>query len=81
MACLSSCDDIESSLLRDSCLVTPVPMLDCLRRRTFDRGLSTVEADDPDTRDGVLVDCGTSSFGRRDEELWDDLDAIICELV
>lgn len=35
---------------------------------TFDRGLSTVEVDDPDTSEGVRVVPTASSFGRRDDE-------------
>lgn len=44
-------------------------MLDCFLRSTFDRGLSTVDAEDPDTRDGVRVLPGTSSLGRREDEV------------
>lgn len=38
-------------------------MLEDIFLSTFDRGLSTVDADDPDTSEGVL-----SSLGRRDDE-------------
>jgi hypothetical protein len=44
-------------------------MLDCFFFSTFDRGLSIVEADEPDTRDGVRVLSGTSSLVCRDDEV------------
>jgi hypothetical protein len=45
-------------------------MLDGFRLSTFDRGLSVVEADDPDTSEGVRVVATTSSLGNRDDEAW-----------
>jgi hypothetical protein len=45
-------------------------MVVCLRLKRFDRGLSMVETDDPDTRDGVRVFVGISGFGKR-EKLWE----------
>lgn len=56
-------------------------MLDGFRLRRFDRGLSIVDADDPDTRDGVRVLPTTSNLGKRDDEIvgvllpWRALDA------
>lgn len=46
-------------------------MLDCFLRSTLDRGLSDVDTDDPDTKDGVgvMTDRGTSSLGKREEEV------------
>lgn len=44
-------------------------MLDCFLLSTFDRGLSTVDAEDPDTSEGVRVFPGTSSLGRRDDDV------------
>lgn len=66
-----SWEDIESSLVRKACRLLATPTLGCFRLRTFERGLSIVEAEDPETRDGVRVFAGTSSFGNRDEELAD----------
>ena len=40
-------------------------MFDCFRRRRLDRGLSVVEADDPDTSDGVRA--GSEIIARADE--------------
>ena len=56
-------------------------MLVCFRLRRFDRGLSTMEAGSPDTRDGVRVLAGgTSSLGNL-EELWDAaLETVECGL-
>lgn len=42
-------------------------MLVCLRLKRLDRGLSIVEAEDPDTRDGVRVFVRFSGFGKREE--------------
>lgn len=66
-----SCEDIESSRLRKACRLIVTPTLGCFLLRTFARGLSIVDADDPETRDGVRVFAGTSSLGNRDEELVD----------
>jgi hypothetical protein len=76
-ALLSACEppsweDIESSLVRRACRLPVTPTLGCFLLRTFARGLSIVDADDPETKDGVRVFAGTSSFGNRDEVL-DDL--------
>lgn len=55
----------ESSRVRDL-----GPMLDCFLRSRPDRGLSEVDTDDPETREGVGVMTvrGTSSLGRREED-------------
>jgi hypothetical protein len=60
-------EDTDGSLVRDCCRWLLGPMLDCFFFNTFDRGLSMVEADEPDTRDGVRVFSGTSSLRGRDE--------------
>ena len=41
-------------------------MLEGFLLNTFDRGLSTVDVDDPETREGVRVLPATSSLGRRE---------------
>lgn len=66
MSCLSSCDDNESSRARGACLLLVIPILVRFLLNTFDRGLSMVDADDPEARDGVRVFGGTSSLGSRD---------------
>jgi hypothetical protein len=72
----SSGDDMDASLVLDRCRTLPVPILDCFFLSTFDRGLSIVDAEEPEMRDGVRALSGTSSFGRRDEEVCIfDLDA------
>jgi len=58
-----------ASRIRECCRSFPAPMLDCFFFSIFDRGLSTVEADEPDTRDGVRVLSGTSSLGWRDDKV------------
>lgn len=69
-----------ASLVRDCCRALPVPMLDCFFLNRFDRGLSIVDAEEPETRDGVRALSGTSSFGRRDDEVCSfDLDAGVRE--
>jgi hypothetical protein len=53
---LSSWDDIESSLIRKACRLPPAaPTLVCFLLSTFERGLSMVEAEDPDAREGVRM--------------------------
>lgn len=64
----SSKEDNESSFKCEADLLAATPMLDGFLRKTFDPGLSTVDADDPETRDGVRVVATTSSLGSRDEE-------------
>ena len=62
---LSSCEDI---FLGCSLLLLATSEAACLRRIRFDRGLSMVEAESPETSDGVRVLAGgTSSFGNREE--------------
>lgn len=60
---------MEPDLVCESCLPSAMPMLDGFLLRTFERGLSTVEEDDPETSEGVRVLPVTSSLGRRDEEI------------
>lgn len=43
-------------------------MLDSLRLKRFDRGLSKVDTEEPDTSDGVLEVKGASTLGRREED-------------
>lgn len=62
---------MESSRVRRACRLLATPTLGCFLLSTFDCGLSIVDADDPETRDGVRVLAGTSSFGSRDDELVD----------
>ena len=64
----SSSEDSEPSFKCEVGLLVATPILEGFLRKTFDPGLSTVEADDPETRDGVRVFAETSSLGRRDEE-------------
>lgn len=60
----SSLEDEESGDMRRCCL----PTFECFRRRRFDRGLSCVEAEEPETNDGVLA--GSETKGREfDREL------------
>lgn len=66
---LSSWDDIESSLTCEACRLLATPTLVCFLLSTFERGLSMVDADDPEARDGVRVLGGTSSLGKRDVEV------------
>jgi hypothetical protein len=66
--CLSSCEEIELSLTRSACRPLMTPTFVCFLLRTLDRGLSIVDADDPDAREGVRILAGTSSFGSRDVE-------------
>lgn len=44
------------------------PTFVCFLLRTFDRGLSMVDAEEPEASEGVRVLAGTSSLGRRDVE-------------
>lgn len=64
----SSREDSELSFKCEAGLPVATPMLDGFLLKLFEPGLSTVDVDDPDTRDGVRVAGGTSSLGRRDEE-------------
>jgi hypothetical protein len=57
---------MESSLTRKVCLLPTTPTLVCFLLSTLERGLSMVEADDPDARDGVRMLMGTSSLGKRE---------------
>jgi hypothetical protein len=57
--------------VRKACRLLATPTLGCFLLNTFDRGLSMVEADEPETREGVRVLTGTSSLGSREEELVD----------
>lgn len=68
ISCLSSCDSIDPPLVLECCFPTP-PMLEGFLLRRFDRGLSMVDADDPDTRDGVRVLPATSNLGNRDDDI------------
>lgn len=43
-------------------------MLDGFLLSTFDRGLSTVEVEDPDTSEGVRVSPRASRLGSREDE-------------
>lgn len=64
---------MESSRVTKACRLPVIPTLGCFLLNTFERGLSMVEADDPETKEGVrvlMLTC-TSSFGSRDEELAD----------
>jgi hypothetical protein len=58
----------SSRSLRDCevCRLPVIPTFVFFLLRTFDRGLSIVDADDPEKRDGVCMVVGTSSLGRRD---------------
>jgi hypothetical protein len=69
IGCLSSWDDIESSLIRVICRLPATPTLVCFLLSTFDRGLSMVDADDPEASEGVRMLGGTSSLGSREVEL------------
>ena len=60
---------MESSLTREACLLLATPTLVCFLLNTLERGLSIVDADDPEARDGVRVLGGTSSLGSRDVEV------------
>lgn len=71
-----SWEDIESSRVRRACRLLATPTLGCFLLSTFERGLSMVDADDSETRDGVGVFAGTSSFGSRDDEL---ADLVLCD--
>jgi hypothetical protein len=62
--------DIDASLVREGCFPLPPPILDCFFLNTLDRGLSIVEAEEPETNDGVLANSGTSSLGRREDGIW-----------
>lgn len=64
-------EDMESSRARITCRLPVDPTLGCFLLKTFERGLSMVDADDPETREGVRVFAGTSSLGSRVEELAD----------
>jgi hypothetical protein len=61
---------MESSLIRKAWRLLATPTLVCFLLKTLDRGLSIVEADEPDASDGVLMLLGTSSLGRRDVCTW-----------
>jgi hypothetical protein len=65
-ACRSSWEDIESSLTRNGCRLLATPTLVCFLLSTLERGLSIVEAEDPDAREGVRMLAGTSSLGNRE---------------
>jgi len=70
---VSSWEDMGSSRVIKACRLPVIPTLGCFLLNTFERGLSMVEADDPETKEGVrvlMLTC-TSSFGSRDEELAD----------
>lgn len=54
--------------MRKGCRLSVAPRLVCFLLSTFDLGLSIVDADDPEAKDGVLVLAGTSSLGKRDVE-------------
>jgi hypothetical protein len=58
----SSCEENESALAMGACL----PIVDGFLRST-DLGLSTVDAEDPETKDGVLVFAFGSVFKFRVE--------------
>jgi len=64
--CRSSWEDIESSRMRSCCRVLERPTLVCFLLKTFERGLSMVDAEEPDARDGVRELRVTSSFGSFD---------------
>ena len=72
-----SWEDIESSRVRIACRLLATPTLGCFLLSTFERGLSMVDAEDPDTSEGVRVFVGTSSFGSLDEEL---VDLALCDV-
>ena len=61
---------MESSLTRKAWRLPATPTLVCFLLNTLDRGLSIVEAEDPDARDGVRMLLGTSSLGKRDVCTW-----------
>lgn len=63
----SSWEDIDPAFGWLPCFPLLTPILEGFLLRTFDRGLSMVDADEPETREGVLVFPVTSSFGSRDE--------------
>jgi hypothetical protein len=44
-------------------------MLEGFLLNILERGLSTVDVDDPETSEGVRVDPATSSLGKRDDEV------------
>jgi hypothetical protein len=52
--------------MRRGCRLLATPTLVCFLLRTLARGLSMVDADDPEARDGVRMLWGTSSLGRRE---------------
>jgi hypothetical protein len=53
--------------MRETCLPLPTPIDEGFLLNRFDLGLSIVEAEDPETREGVRVFAATSNLGRRDE--------------
>ena len=57
----SSREDVESGEVRRCCLA----MFECFRRNRFERGLSCVEAEEPETKDGVRA--GSEIGGRATE--------------
>jgi len=63
---------MESSLMRVACRPLGTPTLVCFLLSTFDRGLSMVDADDPEAREGVRMPWGTSSLGSREVEVCGD---------
>jgi hypothetical protein len=67
--CLSSWDEIEPSLIRVTCLPVADPTLVCFLLSTFERGLSIVEAEEPEASEGVRMLGGTSSFGNREVDV------------
>jgi hypothetical protein len=60
---------MESSLIRVAGRPLAAPTLVCFLLSTFDRGLSIVDADEPEASEGVRMLAGTSSFGNRDVEI------------
>jgi hypothetical protein len=52
--------------MRNTCPLPGAPTLVCFLLSTFDRGLSIVDADDPDASEGVRMLVGTSSLGSRE---------------
>src|SRR5690242_943008 len=56
-------EDIEPSRARIACRLPGGPTLGCFLLKTFERGLSMVDADEPETREGVRVLVVASSLG------------------
>ena len=74
---VSSCDSKESFCAFDAVR----PMDDGFLRRTFDLGLSTVDAEDPETREGVLAKGGSNLPAREDADGSIDLDCRLSDAV